>query len=106
MFGGIHGYGNWNLEFLFRQSMVIWVHEKLHDAAQAVYIVVKGVTTVTWLSKDPIHVCLITWPGFCLYEKLFPPSIFRSIDFWSSLSCFVLDFELADWNVIKDLGCF
>ena len=36
MFGGNHGFGNWNLEILFRQSMVIRVHEKLHDAAQAV----------------------------------------------------------------------
>ena len=43
---------------------------------------------------------------FCLYEKLFLPSVFNSVDFSSSLSCIVLDIELADINVIKELGVF
>ena len=43
---------------------------------------------------------------FCLYVKLFLPSIFNSIDFWSSLSCIVLDIELADKIGIKELAHF
>ena len=43
---------------------------------------------------------------FCLYLKIFLPSIFNSVDIWSSMSCIVLDIELADRNVIKELGVF
>ena len=43
---------------------------------------------------------------FCLYVKIFLPSIFNSVDFWSSMSCIVLDIELTDKNVIKELGVF
>ena len=43
---------------------------------------------------------------FCLYVKLFLPSIFNSVDFWSSISCIVLYNELADRKVTKDLGVF
>ena len=42
---------------------------------------------------------------FCLYTKLFLPCIFETIDFWSSISCIVVDIELADINVSK-LGVF
>ena len=42
----------------------------------------------------------------CLYVKLFLPSLFNSADFWSSLSCIVLDIGLADKTVIKELGGF
>ena len=43
---------------------------------------------------------------FCLYVELFRPSIFNSVDFWSSMSCIVLDIELTDKNVIMELGVF
>ena len=43
---------------------------------------------------------------FCLYVKLFLPSIFNSVDFSSSRSCIVLDIELTEKNVIKELGIF
>ena len=43
---------------------------------------------------------------FCLYVKLFLPSNFNSIDCLSSVSCIVLDIELADLNVKKTLGVF
>ena len=43
---------------------------------------------------------------FCLYVKLFLPSIFNSVDFRSSLSCVVLDIELTEKNTIKELGLF
>ena len=40
----------------------------------------------------------------CLQVKIFLFSIFKSVDFWSSMSCIVLDVELADTNVFKKLG--
>ena len=43
---------------------------------------------------------------FRLYVKLFLPSTFNSLHFWSSMSCIVLDIELAEKNVMKDLGVF
>ena len=38
---------------------------------------------------------------FCIYLKFFRSSIFNSVDVWSSMSCFVVDIELADINFIK-----
>ena len=47
------------------------------------------------------------WDLFCLYVKLFVPSNFNSVDFWSSMTCIVrLDIELTDRNIIKELGVF
>ena len=48
----------------------------------------------------------VTGLHFCLYVKLFLPSIFNSVDFWSSMSLIVLDFELTEKNIIKELGLF
>ena len=41
---------------------------------------------------------------FCLYVKIFLPSIFNSVDFSNSMSCIVLDIELTEKNIIKKLG--
>ena len=43
---------------------------------------------------------------FCFYVKLSLPSIFNSVNFWSSVSWIVLDIELADNNVIMEFGVF
>ena len=43
---------------------------------------------------------------FWLYVKIFLPSIFNSVDFWSSMSLIVLDIELTEKNKIKELGLF
>ena len=43
---------------------------------------------------------------FCLYVKLFLPSIFNSVNVWSSMSWLVLDIELIEKNFIKELGLF
>ena len=37
------------------------------------------------------------------YVKLFPPSIFNSVDFWNSMSFFFLDIELGERKVIREL---
>ena len=43
---------------------------------------------------------------FCIYVKLFLPSNFNSVDFLGSMSCIVLDIELADINVFQELGVY
>ena len=48
----------------------------------------------------------VTGLFFCPYVKNFLPSIYNSVDFLSSISCIILDIELADKNVIKELGVF
>ena len=46
------------------------------------------------------------WTFFCLYVKIFLPSLFNSVNFGNSMSCIVLDIELTDKNIIKELGLF
>ena len=43
---------------------------------------------------------------FCLYLKIFLPSIFNLIDFWISMSLLALDIELTEKDIIKELGLF
>ena len=74
------------------------------------HIVLKGLVkgNFVWLDYDQSHVCLVKWLEcfFCLYVKLFLPSTFQPVDFRSSMPCVVLDIELADKNVLKELGKF
>ena len=46
------------------------------------------------------------WTTILPLRKTLSAFHFNSVDFWSSISCIVLDFELADKNVIKELGVF
>ena len=43
---------------------------------------------------------------FQLYARLFLLSIFTSVDFWSSMSCILLDVELAYENVVESSDFF
>ena len=43
---------------------------------------------------------------FCLYVKVFLTSIFNSVDFWDSMSLIVLDLELTEKNITKELGLY
>ena len=43
---------------------------------------------------------------FCLYVKIFLPSIFNSVGFRNSMSLIVLDKELTAKNIIKELGFY
>ena len=83
-FGGLIGIGNSYLDSVFRYSKVSRLHAILHDAAGAVrthsgkrpgycYMIVRGPNS-----------CLlghVTGLLFCLYVKLFLPSIFNSVNF-------------------------
>ena len=43
---------------------------------------------------------------FCLYVKIFLPSIFNSVDFWNTMSLFVLDIELTEKDIFKELRLY
>ena len=43
---------------------------------------------------------------FCLCVKIFLPSIFNSVDFSNSMSLTVLDIELTEKDIIKELGIY
>ena len=106
-FGGTIGYGNSYLQLLFRHFKIFRLHARLYDAARAVR---------AHSGKGPGYCYMIVWgPNscllghvtgllFCLYVKIFLPSVFNSVDFWNSMSCIVLDIELTEKNIIKELG--
>ena len=81
---GIIGYGNSYLELLFRQFKIFRLHAKLHDAAGAVRAHSgKGPGYCYMIGRGP-NSCLlghVTGLLFCLYVKIFLPSIFKTVDF-------------------------
>ena len=106
---GLIGYGNSLLDSVFRYSKVFRLHAILHDAAGAVRSNSgKGSGYCFMIGWGP-NSCLlghVTGLSFCLYVKLFLPSIFNSVDLWSSMSLIVQDIELTEKNIIKELGLF
>ena len=53
--------------------------------------------------------CLLGHPNrllFCLYVKIILPPIFESADFWNSMSLIVLDTELTEKDIIKELAVY
>ena len=83
-FVGLIGYGNYLLDSVFRYSKVFRLHAILHDAAGAVRSHSgKGPGYCYMIGRGPISCLLghVTGPSFCLCVKLFPPSIFNSVDF-------------------------
>ena len=71
-------------------------------------IVAKDLATATRLVDVQILACLVIIMDyyFVFTKKIFLPSIFNSVDFWSSMSCIVLDTELTEKNIIEELGLF
>ena len=108
-FGGLIVYGYPYLDFVFRYSKVFRLPAKLHDAVGAVRSHSgKGTGYCYMIGRGP-NSCLlghVTGLLFCLYVKLLLPSIFNSFDFSSSMSYIVLDTELIEKNIIKELGLF
>ena len=80
---GLVGYGNSCLDSVFRYSKVFRLHAMLHDAAGAVRTHSgKGPGYCYLIGRGP-NSCLlghVTGLLFCLYVKLFLPSIFISVD--------------------------
>ena len=83
-FGGTNGYGNSCLDSVFCYSKVFRLPAKLHDAAVAVRSHSgKGPGYCYMIERGP-NSCLlghVTGLLFCLYAKIFLPSIFNSVDF-------------------------
>ena len=108
-FVGTIGYGDSYLEFFIRHFKVSRLHAILHDAVGA---------EQQHSGKAPGYCYMIGWgPNSCLlgqrtrllfrlYLKLFLPSIFISVDFWSSISGILLVIELPDKNVNREKGVF
>ena len=60
------------------------------------------------IGRGPIS-CLLgheTGLLFCLYVKLFLNSVFQSLDLSNSTSLIVLDIELTDKDIIKELRLY
>ena len=109
IFRGTIGYGDSYLNFLFRHFKIIRLHTKLHDAAGAVRAHSGNGRGYCYMIGRGPNLCLlghVTGLQICLYVKLFLPSIFNFVDFWNSKSFIVLDIELADTNVFKEMGVF
>ena len=108
-FGGLIGYRNSCLNSVFRYSKVFRLHAILHDAAGAVRTHSgKGTGYCYMTGRGPSSSLLghLTELFFCLYVKLFLPSIFDSVEFWSSMSLIVLVIELTEKNITKEPGLF
>ena len=108
IFGGTIGYGDSYWDSVFRYSKEIRLHQNYTILLEQFdYKPVKDLATATWLVEVQTVVCLVTWLDFfCLYVKFLQPSIVNLIDYWISMSLTVLDIELAEKNVIKELGLF
>ena len=97
------------MEFLFRHSKIFRLHAILDDAAGPVRAHSDKRLGYCYMIGRGTNSCLlghVTGLLFCLYVKLFLPSIFNSVDFCSSMSLIVLDIELTDENIIKELGLY
>ena len=132
-FGGPIGYGNWYLEFLFRHFKIFRLHAILHDGAGAVrshsgegpgycyedLVIVSWLLSPNYCYKDCYEVTVVIERGpnscllghvtgllFCFYEKIFLRSVFNSVDFWNSMSLIVLDIELTEEDINKQLGLY
>ena len=82
-FGGLIGYGNSYLASVFRYSKVLGLYALLPDAAGAVRSHSgKGPGYCNMIGRGP-NSCLlghVTGLLFCLYVKLYLPSIFNSVN--------------------------
>ena len=100
-FGGLIGYKISYLDSVLCYSKVFRLHAILHDAAGAVRSHTgKGPGYCYMIGHGP-NSCLlghVTGILFCLYVKVFVPSIFISVDFWNSLFLIVVDIDLPEKN--------
>ena len=109
LFGGNIVYEDSYLDSVFRYSKVFRLHAILHDAAGAVRLQTGNGPGCCYMIVRGPNCCLlghVTGLLFFLYVKIFLPSIFNLFDFWISMSLIVLDIELTEKNVIKELGLF
>ena len=83
-FGGLIGFRNSCLDSVIRYSKVFRLHALLHDAAGAVRTQSGKGPGYCYMTERGPKFCLlghVTGLLFCLYVKLFLPSIFKSVGF-------------------------
>ena len=97
------------MEFLFRHFKKNRLHTTLHDAVGAVRAHSgKGLGYCYMIGRGP-NSCLlghVTGLLLCLYVKNFLPSIFKSVDFLNSMSFILLDTELTEKDIYKELRLY
>ena len=96
-FGGTIGYGHSYLQYIICHSKAFRLRA-LHNAAGAKRSHTGKSPGYCYMIGRGPNSCLlgyVTGLLFCLYVKLFLPCIFNSGDFRISMSCIVLDIELA-----------
>ena len=104
-FGGFIANGNSCLDSVFRYSKVFRLHAIINNAAASFRSNSCKGPGYCYMSRRGPTSCLIGHVNgllFCLYVKLSLLSIFRPVDFCSSMSLIVLDIELPGKNVIKE----
>ena len=82
--GGLIGYGKSYLDSVFRYFQVFRLHAILQDASEAVRAHSnKGPAYCYMIGRGPTSCLLghVTGLLFCLYVKIFLPTIFNSVDF-------------------------
>ena len=107
--GGKVGYGDSYLDSVFRYSKVFRLHALLHNAAGAVRLKTGKRPGYCYVFGRSPNGCLldhVIWLLFCLYVKIFLSPILNLVDFWNSMSLIVLDIELTEKNIFKELGFF
>ena len=83
-FGRTIGYGSSYLELLFRHSKIFKLHAILHDPTRAVWAHSGKGPGYCYMIGRGSNSCFlghVTELLFCLYVKIFLPSIFNSVDF-------------------------
>ena len=83
-FGGTIGYGHSYLDSVFRYSNVFRLHALLHDAAGAIRLQTGERPGYCYMIGRGPNCSLLGHVAellFCLYVKIFLPSIFNLIDF-------------------------
>ena len=108
-FGGTIYDGDSHLEFSNLHFKVFRLHAILHDALgvmQAHSGKGAGYCYMIWRGPNSCLLGYLTKLILCLFVKFCLTSLFVSVVFWFSMSCIVLDFELAGNDVNKELEVF
>ena len=107
LFGGLTAYAISYLDSILCYWKVFKLHAILHDAAAAVRSHTGKRPGYCYMTGQDPNSCLlgpVTGLLLCFYVNIFVSSSFKYIDFSNSMSLIVLDVELTEKNIIKELG--
>ena len=101
------GYGDSYLDSVFRYSKEFRLLTRLQDAAGTVRLQTGWGPGYWYMIGRGSNCCLlghVTGLLFCLYLNFLLPSLLSLIDFWNSMSLILLDIEVTEKNIFRDLG--